>query len=48
MSGGEAEREEDTESKGGSRLWAVSPEPDMRLELMSHAIKTWAEVGRFK
>ena len=27
-----ADREEDTESKAGSRLWAVSTEPDMGLE----------------
>ena len=49
MSGVEAEREEDTESEAGSRLWeagsrlwAVSTEPDMGLKLTSHEIMTWA------
>ena len=32
MSGGGAEREGDTESKAGSRLRAVSTEPDAGLE----------------
>ena len=32
MSGGGAEREADTESKAGSRLRAVSTEPDVGLE----------------
>ena len=32
MSGGGAGREGDTESETGSRLWAVSPEPDAGLE----------------
>ena len=40
------EREGDTESEAGSRLWAVSPEPDAGLELTDHEIVTWAEVGR--
>ena len=40
MSGGKAEREGDTESKAGSRLRAVSPEPDTRLELMDSEIMT--------
>ena len=35
----------DTESKAGSRLWAVSIEPDVGLELTGHKIVTWAEVG---
>ena len=43
---GGAEREGDTESKAGSRLWAVSTEPDVGLELRKHEIMTWAEVGR--
>ena len=43
MSGWGAEREGDTESKAGSRLWAVSTEPDVGLELMNHEIMTWAE-----
>ena len=38
MSGGGAEREGDTESKAGSRLCAVSTEPDMGLEPMNHEI----------
>ena len=38
-----AEREGDTESETGSRLWAISPEPDAGLELTDREI---AEVGR--
>ena len=45
MSGGGAEREEDTESETGSKLWAVSTEPDAGLELMDSEIVTWAKVG---
>ena len=41
-----AEREGDTESKAGSKLWAVSPEPNTGLELTDYEIMTWAEVGR--
>ena len=43
-----AEREGDTEAEAeaGSRLWAVSTEPDAGLELTSCEIMTWAEVGR--
>ena len=33
MSGGGAEKEEDTESEAGSRLQAVSTEPDVGLNL---------------
>ena len=44
--GGGAEREGDTEPEAGSRLWAISPEPNTGLELMDHEIVTWAEVGR--
>ena len=40
MNGGGAEREGDTESKAGSRLWAVSTEPDGGLELTDHEIMT--------
>ena len=40
------EREGDTESETGSRLWAVSTEPDAGLELTNREIMTWAEVGR--
>ena len=45
MSGGGAEGKRDTESEAGSRLWAVSTEPDTGLELTSREIVTWAEVG---
>ena len=40
---GGAEREGDTESEVGSRLWAISPEG---LEPTDCEIMTWAEVGR--
>ena len=40
MSGGEAETEGDTESEGGSRLGAVSTEPDAGLEPTSSEIMT--------
>ena len=46
MSGGGAEREGVTESEAGSRLWAVSTEPDAGLELTDREIMTWAEVRR--
>ena len=46
MNRGGAEREGDTESETGSRLWAVSTEPDVGLELTDREIMTWAEVGR--
>ena len=46
MNGGGAEREGDTESEAGSRLWAISPEPDPGLELMDREFVTWVEVGR--
>ena len=45
MSGGGAEREGDTESEAGSRLWGISTEPDTGLELTFHEIMTWVEVG---
>ena len=45
--GGEGDRDRgDIESKAGSRLWAVSTEPDTGLELTDCEIMTWAEVGR--
>ena len=44
MSGGGAEREGDTESEAGSRLGAVSTEPDSGLELTNCGIVTRAEV----
>ena len=45
MNGGGEDRERDTESEAGSRLWAVSTEPNAGLELMNCDIMTWAEVG---
>ena len=45
-SGGGAEREGDTESETGLRLWAISTEPDAGLESTNREIMTWAEVGR--
>ena len=45
MSGGGAEREGDRIHEAGSRLWAVSTEPDAGLEPANHEIMTWAEVG---
>ena len=41
MNGGGAEREGDTESEAGSRLRAISPEPDAELELTDREIVTW-------
>ena len=35
-------RETETESEAGSRLWAVSTEPDVELEPISCEIMTWA------
>ena len=40
MSGGGAESEGDTESEAGSRLRAVSTEPDTRLEPTDRKIMT--------
>ena len=40
-----AEREGDTETEAGSRLWAVSTEPDTGLKFTSCETMTWAEVG---
>ena len=45
MSGRRAEKEGDTESKAGSKVQAVSTEPDTGPELRSREIMTWAEVG---
>ena len=39
-----AERQEDTESKAGSRLWAVCTEPRVGLEPTNCEIMTWAKV----
>ena len=41
MEEGEGQREEDTESEAGSRLRAVSTEPDAGLELPDREIVTW-------
>ena len=41
---GERQREGDTESKAGCRLWAVNTEPDVGLELTDGETMTWAEV----
>ena len=41
MNGGGAEREGDTEWETGSRLRAISPQPDAGLELMDREIVTW-------
>ena len=40
------DRERETESTAGSRLWAVTTESDAGCRLMNHKIRTWAEVGR--
>ena len=40
MNGTGAEREGDTESKAGSRLCAISTEPDTGLELVNCEIMT--------
>ena len=45
VSWGGAEREGDTESQAGSRLWADSTEPNVGLEPMNREITTWAKVG---
>ena len=39
------EIEGDTESEAGSRLQAVSTEPDARLKLTNCEITTWAKVS---
>ena len=46
MNGEGSEREGDTESETGSRLWAVSTEAYAGLELTDREMVTWAEVGR--
>ena len=43
---GEGQRERETESEAGSRLWAISTEPDAGLELTDREIVTRAEVRR--
>ena len=41
MNRGGAEREGDTESETGSRLRAISPDPDAGLELTDREMVTW-------
>ena len=41
---GEGQRERDTESETGSRLWAVSTEPYTGLKFTSCEIMSWADV----
>ena len=43
---GRREKEGDTESEIGSRLWAVSTEFDTGLEPVDRDIMTWAKVRR--
>ena len=45
VSRGGAEKEGDTESEAGSRLRAVSTEPDAGVEVTNHEIVTGTEVG---
>ena len=45
VSGGGAEKEGDTESEAGFRLWVVSAEPKAGLEPTNQEIMTWAEIG---
>ena len=42
---GEGQRERETEYEAGSRLRAVSTEPDVGLELTDREIMTLAKVG---
>ena len=44
MSRGGEEREGDTESKAGSRLWAVSTEPNAELEHMNYEIMSQSQI----
>ena len=46
VSRGGVERGGDIESEVGSRLWAVSTEPDAALKLTNCEIMTWAKVRR--
>ena len=45
MNGGGVDREGDTESEAGSRLRAISTEPDAGLKLTNREIMTRAKVG---
>ena len=45
MSRGSGKRDGDTKSEAGSRLQAVSTEPNARLELRNCEVMTWAKVG---
>ena len=44
MNGGGAKREGDTEPEAGSRLRAISPEPDAGLELTDCKILSWLKL----
>ena len=46
MGEGQREREGDTESEAGSRLWAASTEPNAGLQPTNHKIMTWGEDQR--
>ena len=41
---GEGQRKRETESEAGSRLWAVSTEPNTGLKLTNHKITAWVKV----
>ena len=43
---GKRQKERERESKAGSRLWAVSTEPNAGLESTNREIMTWAKIGR--
>ena len=44
VSAGEEQREGDAESEAGSRLWTLSTEPGVGLELVNREMTIWAEV----
>ena len=44
MSRGGVKREGDTKSKAGSMLWAMSTEPDARLELTNREIMSQSQM----
>ena len=46
VSRGGAEREGDTESQAGSRLWAIITESNAGLKITNREIMTWAKVRR--
>ena len=43
MQVGEGQRDRETESEAGSRLWAVNPEPDAGLEPTKRTVRSWPE-----